>query len=143
MCSILHDVYINKIPAIVFDAITTANVLCSWWTLNSSGSPVLHSVYRFYFSPEYDWRGTVTHVEYAKSIAWKMTHADDDWTDTSFGFNLNPHAGGTLVEFYHRDWNSTNDHFRRSSYCWAMYLYLLKRYVELKEITPYSERNFA
>jgi hypothetical protein len=31
-------------------------------------------------------------------------------------------------------------HYRTSSFCWAMYLRLLKRYVEHGEVVPYEKR---
>ena len=33
-----------------------------------------------------------------------------------------------------------NDHYKISSYCWAMYLRILKRYVESGEEVPYENR---
>ncbi|MCH8956850.1 SRPBCC domain-containing protein, partial [candidate division KSB1 bacterium] len=33
-----------------------------------------------------------------------------------------------------------NEHYRVSCYCWAMYLRLLKRYVEHGETVPYEDR---
>ncbi len=144
MHSILHNVYIQeKDPSLIFDAMTTPSGLDRWWTLESAGKPILHSDYRFYFSEAFDWRATVTLVEIAKSIDWKMTEADIDWTGTSFGFRLKTLSDKTLVEFYHKDWKKTNEHFRRTSFCWAMYLYLLKRYLEYGEIIPFSDRRFT
>ena len=37
-------------------------------------------------------------------------------------------------------WLEANAHFRRSSYCWAMYLRLLQRYLEQGETVPYADR---
>lgn len=37
------------------------------------------------------------------------------------------------MKFHHVGWPEANDHYRTSCYCWAMYLRLLKRYVELGE----------
>jgi hypothetical protein len=33
-----------------------------------------------------------------------------------------------------------DDEFRRSSYCWAMYLRILRRYLEHGETVPYERR---
>ncbi len=65
---------------------------------------------------------------------------DVDWTGTRVGFNLAPTDAMTRVRFYHTGWASINEHYRISSYCWAMYLRLLKRFVETGEIVPYDRR---
>ncbi len=46
----------------------------------------------------------------------------------------------TQVRFEHTGWPVANDHYRISNYCWAMYLRLLKRYVEAGEVVPYEKR---
>ena len=33
-----------------------------------------------------------------------------------------------------------NAHYRTSAFCWAMYLRLLKKYVETGEVVPYERR---
>jgi hypothetical protein len=37
-------------------------------------------------------------------------------------------------------WPVDNEHWRISCYCWAMYLRLLRRYLEHGEIVPYERR---
>ncbi len=56
------------------------------------------------------------------------------------GFALAPMEGGTHVAFSHTGWPAANAHFRTSSFCWAMYLRLFKRYVEAGEVVPYARR---
>ena len=50
------------------------------------------------------------------------------WTRRSSGFS-------------HTGWPSANEHFRVSSYCWAMYLRVLRRYLEHGEVVPYEQRD--
>jgi hypothetical protein len=42
--------------------------------------------------------------------------------------------------FAHRGWPEANDHYRTSSFCWAMYLRLMKRHLETGEQVPYAIR---
>jgi len=37
-------------------------------------------------------------------------------------------------------WPAVNEHYRISSYCWAMYLRILQRYLEHNESVPYESR---
>ena len=69
-----------------------------------------------------------------------LTKADDDWKGTRVGFHLAAIEGGTQVRFHHTGWPRLNEHYRISCYCWAMYLRILKRYVEHGEAVPYDQR---
>jgi hypothetical protein len=60
---------------------------------------------------------------------------------TRVSFDLQPTENdGTQVRFAHRGWPSESDHYRTSSFCWAMYLRLLGRAVEFGEVVPYDDR---
>jgi hypothetical protein len=69
-----------------------------------------------------------------------MTRASPDWLGTKVGFRLTPSEDGTAVQFYHSGWRQANEHMRTSSFCWAMYLRILKRFLEHGEIVPYERR---
>ena len=56
------------------------------------------------------------------------------------GFHLDNHDRMTLVSFHHLNWPEASDHYRTSCFCWAMYLRLLKRYVEVGEVVPYEQQ---
>jgi hypothetical protein len=46
----------------------------------------------------------------------------------------------TWVDFYHSSWRHANDHYRTTSCCWAMYLRVLRRFLEHGERVPYADR---
>ena len=69
-----------------------------------------------------------------------MTMSDDDWNGSVVGFELSDAPGGTQVRFYHKGWPQLNEHFRISSYCWAMYLRLLKMNLENGLVVAYEQR---
>lgn len=141
MYNIFHDLVINSSPEYVFDAISDPEKLNNWWTLKCSGTPEIGEIYNLHFTPEYDWYAKVTQCERGKMFHLKMTKADEDWDPTSFEFVLEKIDNGTWVKFAHRGWESNNDHFRRSSFCWAMLLNGLKNYVEEGIVVPFEERE--
>lgn len=143
MYSILHDLHIKAKPSEVFSLISTSRGLNKWWTLESQGDPEINSEYRFHFGPDYDWSGKVTGLAMGQSIEWTMLECDEDWNDTIVGFDLSNRDNGTQVRFSHTNWKENNEHYRRSNYCWAIYLRLLKRYIEHDEFIPYDHRNNA
>lgn len=141
MPDIFHTFIVNAPADKVFNGITTEQGLDSWWTISSKADPAVGGNYNLYFGPEYDWNATVTKYSINKEFELQMTEADADWHGTLVGFTLDAMEDNTtIVNFYHTGWPENNDHYRISSYCWAMYLRLLKRYVEFGERVIYDQR---
>ena len=140
MADILYDFPINAAPKRVFDAVSRPEGLDQWWTEQAAGSPEVGTTYELGFGPEYDWRAVVTKCEPPSVFELKMTKSDADWNGTHVGFYLIGMQGSTSVRFYHTGWPSENEHFRTSSFCWAMYLRILRRYLEHSEMVPYEHR---
>lgn len=140
MPDIFHNFPINGSPKKVFDAITTPEGLNSWWSDTCEATPGESSVYNFGFGPGYEWSAITLSYEPGHEFELKFTNADADWNDTRVGFRLHEQAGVTEVRFHHLGWPATNDHYQISCFCWAMYLRLLKRFVEVGEVVPYKIR---
>lgn len=140
MADIVQDFPIHVPPNRVFDGVTQPALLDQWWTLRSRGVPTVGSTYELDFGPNYLWRAIVTASRPAEAFELQLTHADRDWTNTIVGFDLSPLASGTEVRFYHRGWPEPNGHFRSSCHCWALYLRVLRRYLEYGETVPYDRR---
>jgi uncharacterized protein YndB with AHSA1/START domain len=140
MSSILHDFEVNAEPSKVYETITTPEGLDQWWTRRARGEPRVGEEYELWFGPEYDWRAKVTEAVPSRRFALEITGSDEDWMGTSVAFALEPARSGTRVRFSHTGWRSENEHFRVSSYCWAMYLRLMRRFTEAGEVVPYVDR---
>ncbi len=140
MPHILHRFPIKQSAKRVFAAVSTSEGLNAWWTKDCTGHAELGAEYVLDFGPGYIWRAQVTECEPNQSFELKLTKSDPDWLNSTVGFGLSSDSEITMVEFAHRGWPEHNDHFRTSSYCWAMYLRLMSRYVTTGEIVPYAER---
>ena len=143
MAEIFHQLAIKASAATVFDAISTPTGLDKWWTLRAKGNPGLDATYELYFGPGYDWRAVVSQFVPDREFELHMIQAMPDWVGARVGFLLSEENGITTVRFRHTGWPEPSEHFRISSYCWATYLRLLKRYLEHGEIVAYSERDDA
>jgi hypothetical protein len=55
-------------------------------------------------------------------------------------FDLDAPGGTTHLRFGHLGWRGATAHYQTSAYCWAMYLRILKRYVEFGEHVSYDRR---
>ena len=140
MAEILHDFPIKVSPVRVFEAFATPAGLERWWTLRSAGTPKLGGEYTLHFGPEHDWRARVTRCIPGKEFELELTRATDDWVGSRVGVRLEGTRQGTQVRFSHTGWTEPSEHFRISSYCWAMYLRVLKRGLEFGEAVPYKDR---
>lgn len=140
MPDILHDFPIRAPAERVFDALASPQGLAAWWTDWSEGTPGPGARYRLAFGPGYDWVGVIRRYEPPHEIEWEVTEADADWRGTRVGFRLTPQGEATAVAFRHTGWPAANAHYRTSTFCWAMYLRLLRRFVELGEVVPYPAR---
>ena len=140
MPDIFHDFPIKAAPDRVFEAVSSPQGLDCWWTERASGEPSEGAEFELWFGPQYDWRARVTACIRDAAFELEMVRADADWTGTRVGFRLEGRGGTTTVHFYHTGWPSKNEHWRISCYCWAMYLRILRRYLEHGELVPYQER---
>jgi uncharacterized protein YndB with AHSA1/START domain len=140
MPDILHDFPIAAPIARVFDAISSPAGLDAWWTLGASGEVRVGADYELFFGEEYDWRAKVTRCATNRAFALGMTHASDDWLGTTVSFVLASRDDLTWVHFAHTGWREASDHYRTSSFCWAMYLRVMKRWIEHGEVVAYERR---
>ncbi|MBT8191234.1 MAG: hypothetical protein KJO29_12460 [Bacteroidia bacterium] len=141
MYDIYHDLTINCSLSELLTTCSTPKGFALWWTKFSEGKPEPGTLFRFYFDDDYDWYAKVIDKT-DKRIGFEFTKADEDWTGTRLFFKIESLEHGLQkLSFEHTGWPQLNDHYRRSNYCWAMYLRLLKRYLESGEITEYEKRN--
>jgi uncharacterized protein YndB with AHSA1/START domain len=140
MAIVLLDVPIRASPGLVFEAVSTPPGLDRWWTKRSSGTPAVGAEFELWFGPDYDWRARVVRFDPDREFELEMTRADRDWTGTLVGFVLEPHDEITWLRFSHQGWPESNDHYRISCNCWAMYLRVLRRNLEYGETVPYEQR---
>lgn len=140
MADILHDFPIAAPPDRVFEAIATPRGLDTWWTMRSTGQPALGAEYSLYFGPDYDWRARVTKCAADRSFELELTDAMKDWVGSRVTFELEPIPTGTMLRFSHAGWPQASEHYRISSFCWAMYLRVMRRNIEFGESVPYDRR---
>ncbi|GAB5565531.1 MAG: hypothetical protein Wins2KO_25940 [Winogradskyella sp.] len=139
--SIYFSLFIKAGKKSVFKAISQPSQLEKWWPLKCSGIPEVGSTYNFNFTDEYDWYAEVKSCKTSDHIHYKMIKSDIDWNPTTFGFDLEDKNGNTYVKFFHKDWPECNEHYKYSSFCWAMLLKGLRDYLENGIVVPFEERE--
>ncbi|MCB0819728.1 MAG: SRPBCC domain-containing protein [Bacteroidetes bacterium] len=131
---------VNASAEKVFGAISTPSRLNNWWTASCEAEQKLGGIYDLYFEPDYYWKAEVTKWIDNREFELRMIKSDQDWNGTQVGFRLKEKNKSVELEFYHKNWNLENDHFKTTAFCWAMYLRILKRYLEFGEVVPYRLR---
>ncbi|MGO9803741.1 MAG: SRPBCC family protein [Steroidobacteraceae bacterium] len=141
MADIIHELTVKSVPARVFHSMATPQGLTQWWAQSCTGKAHEGAEYLLGFGPEYQWRGRVTHYVPDAQFELEITTAHPDWTNTRVGCELRPEGReSTRVRFYHIGWPAENEHWRVSCYCWAMYLRVMRRFLEHGEVVPYERR---
>ena len=140
MPDILHDFPIAADARRVFEAVSAPEGLDRWWTKTSAGVPGLGADYKLHFGPDYDWRARVSRYVPDKEFELEITDAMDDWRGTRVGFELTVNGSGTQLRFRHTGWPTLNEHYRISTLCWAMYLRVMRRWLEHGETVEYERR---
>lgn len=139
---IIHHLRIAAPAQAITDAILSKEGLNAWWTKDAEVDPKPGGKYVFYFAEHsIQWEADLSTYEPGKKLSWTFTKADDDWTGTVVSFELLKKGELFHIHFSHTGWKSPNEHMHITNYCWALYLRLLKRYVERGEIVPYAERS--
>ena len=137
---IIHYLQINAPTETVFQTISTAGGISKWWSQDAKGHAELGAILNLDFGPDYQWQAQITRMVQPVEFELLMIKTDPDWQDSTVGFQLCSAPNATDVRFYHRGWKEANDHYYISCYCWAMYLRLLKRFVEHGEEVEYADR---
>jgi uncharacterized protein YndB with AHSA1/START domain len=141
MPDILFDFPVLVPAEQLFDAVSTPAGLDRWWTESSSGIPAEGESFDLGFGPGYEWRATVERAYRPLRFDLELTVAMPDWVGTRVCFEIEPTGEDrSTLRFAHRGWAAETEHHRVSSFCWALYLRLLRRAVERGEVVPYALR---
>jgi len=140
MADIFHTLFINASLKSIFDKISTPKGLEKWWSNSSSGKAKIGEVYNLSFNSDYNWSAKVTKLVENKEFELTMIDANEDWKNSKIGFSLVQTDKAIELKFYHKGWPNKNEHYKISCYCWAMYLRVLKRFLEYGEEVPYERR---
>jgi uncharacterized protein YndB with AHSA1/START domain len=141
MNTIFHDVKINAPINKVFEGVTSPSLLNEWWTYKCNGVLQLEGEYQLDFTGGCIWYARVTNFIPNHEFELTMFNSQEDWDGTKVGFILEDKENSTKLRFYHSGWKEVNEHFRISSYCWAVYLRILKGFLEKGIRVPYQNRD--
>jgi uncharacterized protein YndB with AHSA1/START domain len=139
MPEILHQLVIDVPPAGVFAALTEQKGLSSWWTTDVRAEPRVGSIAEFGFnSRSAVFEIQIVALDKPNFVRWHCLVGHPEWANTDIVFALTGHAGGTVLRFAHRGWESSEGILAQCSFDWARYLASLKSYLETGTGQPHA-----
>ena len=162
MHDIVHELTIAVPPAAVYEAITTQAGLASWWTTDCDARPEVDSIATFTFGPRgglsrsrvgHPGEDTVTLtmkvdlLESPELVHWDCTGGPDEWVGTKIAYRVEgvdtdgdgEPDGGSLVRFWHGEWEFEDGLLPGASFQWAMDLDSLRRHLETGTGSPATD----
>lgn len=136
MPNIRHILVISAPPEKVYDAITTQEGLSGWWCTKTKAEPRPDSIARFEFDEGYHKEMKITELQPSKKVAWLCQVAYPEWIGTTVTFEMEPHANGTLLSFYHDGWKEYTKEFAVCNYHWALFMRSLRLLCETGKGLP-------
>lgn len=139
MSDILHRININAPPNRVYEAITSAKGLRSWWTDDCAAEPVAGSVAEFGFlGKAVVFRMRIDELSPGRRVAWTCLGDDREWEGTKLVFDLQAtDSGGTDLRFAHTGWRSIEGGYARCNCVWGDLMHRLKAHAEGRLVEPY------
>lgn len=146
MPNILHLLPIHATPDRIYEALTTAEGVRSWWTRDADLDATEGGVGEFrFYGGRVTTRIVIATLDPAKRVAWRVTEssAPGGWVGTMIGFETRPEDEGAILSFAHRGFAEESDGFARVTTGWAYFLVSLKQYLETGSGAPAPDVDFA
>jgi uncharacterized protein YndB with AHSA1/START domain len=117
-------------PERLFDAITTAEGLASWYTPQARAEPHADALVEFGFGPAASIAFRVDEIVPNRRVVWSGVQVPPDWQSTRIAFDLAPAGDLVTVRFSQIGFPSGYADFGFFSYLWAQYMLSLKLLLE-------------
>jgi uncharacterized protein YndB with AHSA1/START domain len=134
---ILHKVGIRSSSADeVYQALTTIEGLCGWWTGDTRGESKVGGVLQFRFhGGGFDME--VLELQPARHVLWQVVEGPTEWIGTTISFDLKQQGDWTIVLFKHQGWKEPVEFMHHCSTKWGVFLLSLKSLLETGKGAPH------
>lgn len=141
MPDITHSTTIQASPARVYEALTTASGVRSWWTKDTTLEPAVGSVGEFRFkNGAHVHRLRVEELVPNTRVGWKtVSSPHPEWLGTTFTWDITPAGSGTELTFAQRGYDEAGECYGHCDTAWAHFLQSIKLYLETGTGTPYAD----
>lgn len=146
MATLYHEVWINAPTAKVYQAISTADVISTWWDKQTATETDQGVVLEHNPGPEHgvvkmkvldlvqnkrvEWECISTHPKTSPASAWTGTHVIFEITRRPMPPWAREKAEMTILNFRHSGWDETSEYFGFCNFGWGQTLQKLKQVCE-------------
>ena len=163
MPNIHHELVIGTARDKIYDAITSQEGLAAWWSPDTKAQPIVNSIVRFPFGPEYFKEMKITELKPSQLVRWICITGAEEWIGTTISFELrsadqenmlDSHSElkdqiqqqgdnnkMTVLIFHHDDWKDYTSMFAECNYTWAQFLRSLKLLCETGKGRPWPNQH--
>jgi uncharacterized protein YndB with AHSA1/START domain len=145
MPDIIHLINIRVSPEKVYQALTTAQGVRSWWTRDADLDSKIGGTGEFRFYERQP--ATKVRVEELKPpvrVGWKtISSFRPEWDGTTITFDLRAKGPETMLSFAHRGFKEADDVYAMTTTGWGYYLVSLQQYLETGKGAPHPDMDFA
>ncbi len=164
MVDIRHTLVIEALPQLIYQALTTAEGLSSWWTPHTEARPEIGAIAHFPFGDNYVKEMGIIELAPDEFVKWHCLKGDKEWIGTSLTFKLvqpnesamvtaHPEVKGqleqgtlaikTVLLFEHKNWKDYSPSYAECNYTWAIFLRSLKLYCETGKGRPWPTQHLV
>ena len=137
MAGLRHQITIAAKPPAVYDALTSATGLRSWWTADAATDNSVGKAEFGFGKRRTVFRMTIDELTPGKRVVWSCHGNPEEWHGTTLTWDLTPHEDATIVRFNHDGWKETNDMYAICNSSWGELMHRLKDYVEGRHPGPH------
>ena len=141
MYSIKHLFHINASKEKVFEAISTANGLSNWWTIQTTGDPAFGGTLAFRFGDHEGPQMKVIELVRNEKVVWECI-SPEGWKGHTFTFALDENDGKTRVRFSQDGWTEQADFYASCSFSWARYMESLRQFCQTGNGEAFGSKGY-
>ena len=135
---LVHQVNIKATPDTIYDAVSSARGLASFWTSDSKADAKVGSIASFGFGGP-SQRMRIDELKPGKRVKWTALADFPNWDGTTVTWDISPAENGeTSVLFRHAEWpgSVSQDDLGSINYTWGLIVERLKQYAESVKPNP-------
>ena len=126
----------------VFEAVSTIEGLCNWWTVDTKGDASDGGEIKFTFGEYGGPTMKVIEHDPNQKLTWECIDEDHPWYEHKFSFALDENEGKTRVRFTHEGWADNDDFYALCSFSWGRYLESLRQYCQTGKGEAFGGPNY-
>lgn len=138
MYDIVHQLTIAAPPDRVYETVTTAEGLATWWTTDVSVGPGDGEMVVGFEGGTVHMRFQTDAFDPPELVHLTCIDGPAEWPGTQLAFRIEGTPDGTVLRFWHGGWEYEDGALPSTSFQWAMHLDSLRRALETGKGSPAS-----